>query len=267
MTTSLRKWRAVFALHLMDGLAYPATVVIWLLTDLLPAFIMPLVWLGAYNGRAQISGYDPSQMVMYYLVVVFLASFITSHLMWDIATEIKEGQFSLYLVRPFSYFQHQLVRNLAWRVMRTSLFIPMGLLLFAYYRHHFSADNLYLGWHVWVAVGLGHLLSFVFVYAMALIALWVQEVYSIFGLYYFPMIFLSGQLTPLSVLPDWANTLANILPFRYTTGFPAELIVGKLSPSAGTAQIGIQLGYTVLLYFVGRLMWRSGLKKYTAVGM
>lgn len=267
MTHTLRKWWAVGSITFQDGLAYRASAYIWILTDAIPAFIMPLVWLSAYNGRADISGFNPSQMVMYYLTIVVITNFITAHQMWDIATEIKEGLFQVYLVRPFSFFQHQMVRNFAWRILRTTLFLPMGALLALFFKEYINTSQLYFGWEVWVTIFLAHLLSFFITFALGLVALWVQEVYSIFGLYYIPMLFLSGQLTPLSVLPGWASTIANFLPFRYTTALPAELIVGRLRPEQAHLLILVQIVWIVIAYFIGQALWRRGLKQYNGVGL
>jgi ABC-2 type transport system permease protein len=266
MSIAIRKWGALFSAYFQDGLAYRASGYIWLMTDAIPALIMPLVWLSAYNGRPTIAGYSPSQMVMYYLVMVTITNFITSHLMWEIAMEIKEGFFSVYLVRPISFFQHQFIRNLAWRTIRTGIFLPVGFVLLMIFKEYVQWGNFYLGWQVWVAILLGHTLSFTLVFAMSLLALWLQEAHSVYELYYIPSLFLSGQLVPLSILPTWALGISAILPFRYTLALPTELIVGRLSPEAGTQQILIQLIWITIAVIAGQFLWRKGLKHYTGVG-
>jgi ABC-2 type transport system permease protein len=266
MSIAIRKWGALFSAYFQDGLAYRASGYIWLMTDAIPALIMPLVWLSAYNGRPTIAGYSPSQMVMYYLVMVTITNFITSHLMWEIAMEIKEGFFSVYLVRPISFFQHQFIRNLAWRTIRTGIFLPVGFVLLMIFKEYVQWGNFYLGWQVWVAILLGHTLSFTLVFAMSLLALWLQEAHSVYELYYIPSLFLSGQLVPLSILPTWALGISAILPFRYTLALPTELIVGRLSPEAGTQQILIQIIWITIAVISGQFLWRKGLKHYTGVG-
>jgi len=52
----LRKVWAVFSIYFQDSLAYRGQAVIWILTDVVPALVMPLVWLSAYNGRSAIGG-------------------------------------------------------------------------------------------------------------------------------------------------------------------------------------------------------------------
>ncbi|MBI3722275.1 MAG: ABC-2 family transporter protein, partial [Fimbriimonas ginsengisoli] len=190
-----------------------------------------------------------------------------SHMMWDIAMEIKEGQFTLALVRPISFFQFTFMRNLAWRFLRLVLFTPIfGVLVWMY--HPFLLNvHLHLGWEFWVAVLLGHLVSISFVLMMSMLALFVQEAQSIFELYYVPMLFLSGQLFPVSVMPGWVRSIVPFFPFYFTTGAPTEILVGRVSGDAAIHVIAMQLMWIGIAVVVGKVLWRYGLRQYTAVGM
>ncbi len=267
MRERFRIWRALFSIWLQDGLAYRASAVIWILSDTIPAMIMPAVFIAGMGAGGEIGGFDAGQFVAYYLVMLLFSNFITSHLMWDMAYEIKEGIFTIHLLRPVSYFQSSTIRNLAWRVMRTTLFIPIFLLLLLFYGKYLVGIELYLGWEVWISVVLGHLVSWAFVYMMTMLALFFTEVQSIFALYYFPMLFLSGQLFPIHLLPDWASKIAAYLPFYYTTGLPVELCIQRIAPSSAIPLMGIQILWIVGSAIGAKLLWKSGLKHYTAVGM
>lgn len=266
MRRTLRHWWALYQIYIQDGFAYRAAGFIWILTDFTTAATMPLVWAAAAAGGT-IGGYSGQGFVLYYLCMLMISCFVTSHFMWEVAVEIKEGQFSTYLVRPISYFQFMLVRNFAWRCVRTSLFLPLFLLLIWAYRGMLPSPDLSWSWQFFVSVLLGHLVSFVFVMAMGMLALFVQEAQSIFELYYVPMLFLSGQLFPVSLLPDWARSLAKMFPFYYTTGAPTEMLIGRVPPSEYGTVLLIQLGWLVGFVLIGRLVWRQGLKHYTGVGM
>lgn len=263
---TLRKWWAIFSIYFQDGLAYRASGLIWLTTDLVTAVTMPLVWASAAQGGA-IKGFTSSDFVLYYLAMLLLTSFVTSHIMWDLAMEIKEGQFSVMLVRPISFFQYTFFRNLSWRILRPILFAPMFLLLLWGYRGYLAGAHVFLGWQFWVALLLGHLLSFTFVVMMSMLALFVQEATSIFELYYIPMLFLSGQLFPVGVLPDWAKTLTKLFPFYFTTGAPTEILIGRLTGPAMIGALWWQLGWCLCTYIAARLLWKKGLRYYTGVGM
>jgi hypothetical protein len=91
MMRLLSKLIALLKIYIADSLAYRASTFIWMLTDVVHCLVMPLVWLSAYGGRDAIAGYNPGEMVTYYVMIAFTTNFIVSHLMWDLAWEIKEG--------------------------------------------------------------------------------------------------------------------------------------------------------------------------------
>ncbi len=263
----MRKWTTVFSVYLQDNLTYRSQAVIWMMTDTVPAVLMPIVWLASYNGRPAIGGFTPSGMVTYYLVMLCLTNLMISHVMWDIATEIREGRFSIYLTRPMSYMAYQYAGSLSWRMMRGVLFIPiLGVCMLLFWRF-LRWEGYHLGWTFWAAVVGGHLLSFLVSYAIGLLALFFTEVRSIYMFYYMPMSFLSGEIVPLALLPGWAESAARLLPFRYTLAFAAEIFMNRLSPAEVTS------GFLAMAFWLGgaalatRLLWRFGLRHYTAVGM
>jgi ABC-2 type transport system permease protein len=263
----IRKWRSLFSIYLQDSLAYRASAVIWILTDTLPAMIMPLVFISAMPTGGSIAGFSAASFVTYYLVMLLLTNFITSHIMWDLAYEIRDGLFTVHLVRPISYFQVCFMRNLTWRIMRVMLFAPFFVLFLWGFRGYLETFVPYLGWETWAAIVLGHLVSFTFILWMAMLALFFTEIQSIFGLYYIPMLFLSGQLFPIGLLPDWAANIARYMPFYYTTAMPTELIVGRLLPADAHPMLLMQVGFIGVQLLVAHGLWRWGLRYYTGVGM
>ncbi len=266
MIRPLRHWKALFSIYIQDGLAYRASGFIWILTDVATAVTMPLVWAAAAR-NGMIAGYSQQDFVLYYLCMLLLGCFITSHFMWDVSFEIKEGNFSIYLIRPEPFFSFMFVRNLAWRCVRTALFLPVfGLLILAYGSFLHSA-HLHASGVFWISLVLGHVLSFAFVMMMAMLALFTQEATAIFELYYIPMLFLSGQLFPVALLPQWAKSLALMFPFYYTTGLPTEILVGRISSGQALPLIGVQCVWIVVACGLRVVLWRKGLKHYTGVGM
>lgn len=262
----LRKLAAIFGIYFKDALAYRASGLIWILTDVTTAITMPVVWIAAAKS-GKIAGFSAGDTVLYYLCMLLIGSFVTSHIMWEVATEIKEGQFSTALVRPISFFQVTFMRNLSWRIMRTMLFFPFFVLFIVVYGSYLNDVRLYVGLEFWISLVLGHFVSFTFVVMMSMLALFVQEAMAIFELYYLPMLFLSGQLFPVSFLPPWAAKLAMIFPFYYTTGLPTEILVRRIPLDQTWGLIAVQAAWAVGAYLLAKLMWREGLKHYTAVGL
>lgn len=264
----LRKWRAVFGIYFQEGLAYRASGLIWVMTDVTTAVTMPLVWAKATQASGSaIAGFTSADFVLYYLCMLLIGCFVTSHILWELAMEIKEGQFSMALVRPMSFYQVTFLRNFSWRIIRPTLFLPFFLIMLWAYRGYLHDAHVYVGWQFWLALILGHLISFNVAYTMSMLALYTQEAQSLFELYYIPMLFLSGQIFPIAVLPGWTKQLPYFFPFYYTTGLPTEILVGRVPKANMPTLLAGQIAWLAGAYLVGQLLWKRGLRHYTAVGM
>lgn len=267
LSREARKWWRIFAVYAQDALMYRATALVWILTDTIPLLIMPLLWLSAYNGRREIAGFGPSQMTAYYLILLGVTNIIQCHAMWEIATDIKEGRFSAYLLRPFSYCAMNYLGFLSWRILRTVLFLPLFAIAAYLFRHSLTWDAYYYGWEFWTAILLGHFVSFFITYAFGLLALYFVETRSLFNFWYMPLILFSGQFAPLALFPPAARRLADILPYRYTVALPTEIFLGKLSGDDAHYGLLIQLAWIAGAYVLGVLLWRGGVKRFTGVGL
>lgn len=263
---ALRRWKALVSVYLRDAVAYRASMAIWVITDVVTAITMPIVLIAA-SGGGEIHGFSSGDFVVYYLSMLMIGSFVTSHLMWDIALEIKEGVFSSHLVRPLGYFEFCVFRNLAWRLIRTMLFLPWFVTFLILFSGYLGGTDLFFGWQFWLSVLLGHAVSLTLVVALAMIALFVQEAFAIFELYYLPMLFLSGQIFPIALFPDWARDLAVIFPFYYTIGAPTEILI-QVTQGPDIARVLLMQGLWIVLSFgLFKLLWRQGTRHYTGVGM
>jgi len=263
-----KKWLAIFKIWFQDSIVYKASTTIWVLTDVVTAIAMPLVWIaGAKVTGGVVGGYPISQMVAYYMVSFAVAAPIVSHILWDVAVEIREGLFLATLLRPISLYQYIFFRSLSFRLMRPFFFFPFLIAIIWMFRSVLAGAHVYITFPFFVSIVLGHLVSFTMVMALSPIALYTQEAYSLFELYYAPMILLSGQLFPISALPNWAQNISHFMPFYYTTGVPSELGVGRITGSEVWIKLSIQALWALIFYGVGKLAWKKGLKIYTGIGL
>lgn len=261
-----RKWWTVFGVFVQDAIAYRAVAFIWVLTDTIPAIVMPLVWKASFNGRSEIAGFAPTQITAYYLVLLAVTNMVQCHQMWEIAADIREGRIAAYLVRPFSYRTMNYLSFLAWRVMRTVVFLPVFLVALFLFRDSLRWQDYAFSWEFVASIFLGHLVAFSVTYAFGLLALYFTETRSINNAWYMPTVLFSGQLAPLAMFPDAIRTTANWLPYRYTLSLPTEIFLRKISQTDALLGMGAQVLWIIAASLLGNLLWREGVKRYTGVG-
>ncbi|MDZ7265259.1 MAG: ABC-2 family transporter protein, partial [candidate division KSB1 bacterium] len=126
--------------------------------------------------------------------------------------------------------------------------------------------------HWWaVAVAIPTLLltfwvRFLLEWTLANAAFWTTRVSAINQTYFVMVLFLSGQMAPLSLFPEAIQWLAKLLPFRWLIGFPVELLLGRLSLGQAVIGWGALVGWLLVALVLLRRVWRAGVRNYSAVG-
>jgi ABC-2 type transport system permease protein len=89
-----------------------------------------------------------------------------------------------------------------------------------------------------------------------MVTFWTTRVGPVFELYFTAELLLSGRLVPMTLMPDWVQSLAGLLPFYWTFGFPIEALVGGLPTEQLLGGLAMQLFWIVVGSIVLRLVWR-----------
>jgi ABC-2 type transport system permease protein len=155
--------------------------------------------------------------------------------------------------------------ELAGKVVMLSFVAPVTLLLALWLRPEVS--------FTWQGVLLflpallaAWLLRFFWGYALALLAFWSTRADSLLAVQDALVFLLAGQVAPVALLPGMIQTAAILLPFRYMLGFPVEVLLGGLAPAELALGFALQAGWLLAALGLYQLLWRHGLRRYSAVG-
>jgi ABC-2 type transport system permease protein len=145
------------------------------------------------------------------------------------------------------------------------LWLPIAAVLSLIFHPTFNTGPLQLV-VFFVAIWGAFLIRTMLLWLLGLISLWTTRVAAIFELYFASELLLSGRLVPLALMPAWVQRLASFLPFQWTFGFPIESLIGQLAPrELGLGLLAQLLWITIGVVLVG-LVWRSGIRRFSAVG-
>ena len=267
----MRKYWHVINIGIQNNLAYRVNFLFRILFGFIPLIATILLWRAIYGGKgadSTVAAYSLAQMTSYYLLITLVdALTAVNEDDWQIATDIKDGNISQFLLKPMDYLSFRLCLYCSGRLIYLAVAaIPLGLFIFAL-RHYFTApaSGGALAGFV-VSMGMTALLQFFTSYAMAMLAFWVLEVSTfIFILFAFEYI-ASGHLFPLDILPHGLARVLEFTPFPYQMFFPVSIYMGRTDGAAMLRGLAIQAGWVMGAYLLARFMWARGIKKYSAVG-
>jgi ABC-2 type transport system permease protein len=199
----------------------------------------------------------------YYVALLVVQLMTVSYEQHTFSNSIYDGAVSHDLLKPHPVIVTTLGDNLAIRIWH--LLVGLPIIVIAALVADVSFDPRYVIVAL-PAIVLAAMLRFLAIYVLALSAFWTQRAHGIVGFGETLIFLLGGAAAPIALFPAALRPLGEALPFRAMLGFPAELAAGGLDWPKILQGYGWQCGWIAVFALVAIQVWRSGVRRYTAVG-
>lgn len=230
----------------------------------------PVIYLVVWSTVAQsqggaLAGYTAGEFAAYYIIwtLVRNMNIVLTPYGWE--EFIQRGRLAAELLRPVHPLHTQLAYFMGWKVVVIVLWLPIAAGLIYLFQPTLNPSLWQIAAFV-VALWGGFFVRFVLLWALGMVTFWTTRVHAFFDVYFTLELLLSGRLVPLALLPPWAQDLANVLPFQWAFGFPIEIILGQRTPREVLIGFGAQIGWTLFGLVLSSVLWRYGIRRFSAVG-
>lgn len=246
---------------------YRANLLMYLLYWLVSPIIYLAVWTSIANVKGSVNGFTANDFTTYYMVLLICDQITSNIVIHSFGYKIQDGTLSGELIKPIHpMLTNALINNIAFKALTIMGLLPIWIILFFLFKPDFSGVSITGILLAIPAMLLAFITGYLLSAAITSLAFWTTRVYSIHEFYFALILLFSGQFVPLTLMPKIIQDIAQYLPFQLFLYYPIQLILGKLT----TAQI-IQ-GYVMGILWFGvaviffNWVWRSGVKRYSAVG-
>lgn len=260
------KYIAIARAEWLDALNNRGEVFLWILLETTPVFIMSSLWIS--NRSAALSlNYSVSQLVTYYLVILAISRLTSYHFDQHMQTEIRDGTFSKFLVKPLSIPLGLIPQNIGGKLFHVSFLLTPILIGITYILKNYIIYPSIINLILFIASIFS---AFLIQYSLSVIAtavaFYLEQSSGFLHVKWMLENVAGGYIIPISFFPTWLQTVVNVLPFKYLYYIPASIFLGKLSLSESLQQILISFLWVGGLLFVSHAFWKRGVRKYSGVG-
>ncbi|SDY29803.1 ABC-2 type transport system permease protein [Modestobacter sp. DSM 44400] len=230
----------------------------------------PVIYLVVWSAVAEaqggsVEGITAGEFAAYYIVWTLVRNMNIVFTPYGWEGRIRKGELSGMLVRPVHPIHYDLAYFAGWKFVVILLWVPIAAVLSLVFRPTFDVSALELLVFL-VAIWGAYLIRSMLLWALGMVTFWTTRVSALYELYFTAELLLSGRLLPLALLPGWAMTIADWTPFQYTFGFPIEVLAGDLSTGELWTGLGLQAVWTAIGALLVAVVWRFGIRRYSAVG-
>jgi ABC-2 type transport system permease protein len=271
--STFQKYYRIFRVSLIERFAYRGDFFLSTILRFLPMVSTILLWTAVFQGaemagRTDIAGFERRPMIAYLLLVHISRMFSSMPgLAAGIARDIRDGSLKKYLIQPLDLIGYLI----AYRAAHKTAYIAMSSLpyamLFAACYSYFDGfpDALTMAGYL-ASLIMAFFVGFFLEVCIGMIGFWLLEVSSILYIVMTLNYFISGHMFPIDLLGEpWASIL-KMLPTQYTAYFPAMVFLGKIQGQTLAMGLAAQAGWVVALFLLAKVLYRIGLKRYSAYG-
>ncbi len=246
---------------------YRFNFAMWRLRTVLQLLTIYFLWLTVTPENGELFGYSRQLILTYVLGAALISSIVISTRTQEIGENINSGDLSNFLSKPWSYFGYWFARDIGDKAFNI-LFgvIELTILFFVLKPDLLLQTDLSIILLTLGAILLGVLINFFIGCLLGMIGFWSPEVWAPRFIFFILIGFFAGSSFPLDIFPIWAQNIFKFSPFTYLIYFPLQIYLNKFSSAQMISGFTIAIIWVGLLFILTKLVWKMGLKVYSAQG-
>lgn len=261
----LRIYWVYLKTSLAEQFQYRVALAIWMLNRIVEPTIYLVVWRTVAAARGGVGGYEAADFAAYFIVLMVVNQLTFAWIIHEFGWRVRSGELSSLLLKPIHPIHSDIAENLGYKALTLVIIVPAAALLSVLFKPAFEPDAAMLALAA-AALAAGYGIRFLFDWTFALTAFWTTRTAALNQIYFLALLFCSGRLAPLELLPGWMERATWYLPFRWVVWFPVELALGRLGPELIAAGFRMQALWLAIGLALLGAVWRLGVRKYAAVG-
>jgi ABC-2 type transport system permease protein len=255
MIRFLRLLRGYVVREFLQALTWRGFLITLVLNQAVTPLLGLAVWSAALPGNTAVSAYYVALLVVQLMTV--------SYEHHTFSNGIYAGDLSDELLKPRPVVVTTLGVNLALRVWHLLIGLPLIVAACLVVGVSFDSRDVLVAIP---AVVLAAALRFLFTYGLALSAFWTQRAQGVVGFGETLIFLLGGVAAPVPLMPEVLRPWVAALPFWSMLGFPAGMASGAVHGAQVLQGYGWQVVWIGVFAGAVAFAWRSGVRRYTAVG-
>lgn len=259
----IRKYSKVIQMNINNSLEYRVNFILYLISGIVPILIQIFIWTNIFNfnGISQFMDYSRTSIILYMIIAGSLSKLLSIDNHQKMAGEIKNGGLNQYILKPMNHTVYWLSNEIGSKLIYSLLLFAIFFVI-SLVSNGFQYSVLFFGV---LAIFLAIIINFLIYYLISMLSFWFLDISSIFTAINMIFTFISGGVLPLDILAG-ANNFLCYIPFGLMIFFPVRIFSIRLEQNEILFYLVLQVVWIVILFIVSLILWKKGLKKYSAIG-
>lgn len=263
---TINKFFALIKLEMKKYLIYPVAAISGIVAGIIDMFVFYFVWKAIYNGQNIFNGITYGQMMTYIVLARILFQMFSYGANTNIAKIIRNGDISIELIRPMSFFKMQLgIRFGHWVIEFLITGVAMAIVgaIFLDFALPISIGHFVL---FVISIFLAVILGFVIEFICGIVIFYTVSAWGIQCFKQAIIAFFSGSVVPIEFMPTALANFTNALPFKSMVSFPIMIYLGNISANEIIMGFATQIAWIVGLIIFANIFFKIAIRKVIIAG-
>jgi len=262
------KYSAVLRTNWIQALEYRANALVGVVAILSGLFIEYQIWSLIFESQnlTSVNGFKFHELMIFIFLSIMVGQLKSSwHTSGEMIEGIRTGDINKFLIRPISYFWYHFMMFIGVNSLYYTVYSLLLATLILMFPGLIFPETVNIFGFI-LALLISIFLSYSIYYIMICCAFWFGEVRSIVVAYNLTMLVLSGQYIPIRLFPESIIEFMEMTPFIYLVDFPVSIATGRMPIEMWPINFIFSIGWCIIMWTIGILVYNRGIKSYEAYG-
>lgn len=257
--------------ELKRNLAYKGSFYLFIICSCFGAFISYFLWMAIYGSSESgvLGGLTRNEMIIYVFMSYVTNAIISVEVSDYISDDVMEGKVAMTLIKPIDYRMSLIFSafgNVCYRFFAPAVFVWIGLEIYKVQVLGLGVTSIQNICLYVVSMMMSILVYLLFDFCFGMIAFVTTYMFGMFMAKNALLLFMSGQLIPISFFPEIWQRIFEFLPFSSMIYTPVMVYLGKYTGNELIFVLLRQLAWIAVLYALGSFLWQRITKRLIVLG-
>ena len=261
----MKTYISIAAIKFKNNMVYRFEYVMGIINTVLNFLVYWCIYKALYGGATEVDGITFSMVATNFVISLGLTNAFSKNEMF-LQDKIKQGTIANEFLKPVNFKLRMMFEDLGdgfFKVVFNFLPAVIIAMLFTKLEPPAGIFNFLL---CIISAVLGYLVLWHISFIIQTLAFWLFNVWGLVTIKNVIVNILSGVLLPLWFMPEPILNIIKFTPFDSIFFTPVQLYLGQLQGYEIIINFGRQLLWIGILYAIGELLWRKGIKRLVVQG-
>lgn len=248
-----------------NNIVYRMDYLAGVLNAIVMIFVNISIWKAIYEEEEALDGVQ-FKIVATYIVLSFLMQVVYMMDEYFIEGKVRSGLISSDLLKPINFNLYIFSYNLGTTCFRLLMQLAPALVLSIFLFNLLPPFSTAMFFYFFVSAVLGYLVLYNLNYIVWMSSFWFYWTFSLVTIKDAAVMIFSGALIPLWFMPQWLIDFIKLTPFDSIFYTPIRVYLGMLPQNEILESMARQGVWVIILFALGRLLWKAAAKKLVVQG-